>query len=337
MPTSHQNMRAVAIWLWGIALLVALMVIVGGATRLTDSGLSITEWKPLLGAIPPLTEAQWLEVFERYKQIPEYQIQNRGMSLADFRFIFWWEWAHRFLGRFIGIAFAVPLLFFIVTKQLPRRLWPRLLLIFALGGFQGALGWYMVASGLADRVDVSQYRLAAHLAVAFVIFASIVWMAMTLSSQWRKLAAQGTTLALGFLALLFLQVAAGGFVAGLDAGHASYTWPKMNGAWLPDGLNSLSPGWRNAFENALAAQFNHRILAYLILFYALLQAWRVPSGSAFLLAVAVSVQAGLGILTIVLQVPLAVALLHQAVALIVLALALWHVATLTRAPAPNRQ
>jgi cytochrome c oxidase assembly protein subunit 15 len=160
---------------------------------------------------------------------------------------------------------------------------------------------------------------------------------MTLSSQWRKPMARGTILALGFLALIVLQVASGGFVAGLDAGHASYTWPTMNGALVPDGLNSLSPGWRNAFENALAAQFNHRILAYVILFYALLQAWRMPSGSAFLLAVSVSAQAGLGILTVILQVPLGVALLHQAGALIVLALALWHLATLTRGPAPGRQ
>jgi heme a synthase len=337
MSSTLRNMRAVAIWLWCIALLVALMVIIGGATRLTDSGLSITEWKPLLGAIPPFTETQWLEVFEKYKQIPEYQIQNRGMSLADFKFIFWWEWAHRFLGRFIGIAFALPLLYFTYTKQIPQRLWPRLALIFLLGGFQGALGWYMVASGLVDRVDVSQYRLAAHLIVAFVIFAAIVWTAITLSTQWRKPMASGTVLALGFLALLFLQIVAGGFVAGLDAGHASYTWPKMNGALFPDGLSTLSPGWRNAFENALAAQFNHRVLAYLLLLYALLQAWRVSSLSAFLLAVAVSLQAGLGILTIVLQVPLAIALLHQAVAIMVLALALWHVATLTRVPAPGRQ
>lgn len=337
MSNPLQNMRAVAIWLWTIALLVALMVIVGGATRLTDSGLSITEWKPLLGAIPPLTEVQWLEVFEKYKQIPEYQIQNRGMSLQEFKFIFWWEWAHRFLGRFIGLAFALPLVFFIFTKQIPQSLWPRLLLIFVLGGLQGALGWYMVASGLVERVDVSQYRLAAHLTVAFVIFASIVWTAMTLSSQWPKPPAPGTTLALGFLTLLLLQVAAGGFVAGLDAGHASYTWPKMNGAWVPDGLNSISPVWRNAFENALAAQFNHRVLAYVILLYALLQVWQVPSGSAFLLAVAVSAQAVLGILTVTLQVPLGIALLHQAGALIVLALALWHLATLTRVPVPGRQ
>jgi cytochrome c oxidase assembly protein subunit 15 len=337
MSPNPQNMRAVAIWLWGVALLVALMVIVGGATRLTDSGLSITEWKPLLGAIPPFNEAQWLEVFEKYKQIPEYQIQNRGMSLVDFKFIFWWEWAHRFLGRFIGIAFALPLLFFIYTKQISQSLWPRLLLIFLLGGLQGALGWYMVASGLVDRVDVSQYRLAAHLTVAFVIFAAIVWTAMTLSTQRRRPVDPGTVLALGFLILLFLQIVAGGFVAGLDAGHASYTWPKMNGAYFPDGLSMLSPVWRNAFENALAAQFNHRILAYILLLYALLQAWRVPSGSAFLLAIAVSVQAGLGILTIVLQVPLAIALLHQATAILVLALALWHVATLTRVPAPDRQ
>jgi heme a synthase len=337
MSTIPQNKRAVAIWLWGIALLVALMVIVGGATRLTDSGLSITEWKPFLGTIPPFTEAQWLEVFEKYKQIPEYQIQNRSMNLADFKFIFWWEWAHRFLGRFIGIAFALPLLFFIYTKQIPKRLWPRLVLIFLLGGLQGTLGWYMVASGLVERVDVSQYRLAAHLIVAFVIFAAIAWTAMTLSTQRRRPVGTGTALALGFLALLLLQIVAGGFVAGLDAGHASYTWPKMNGALFPDGLSTLSPVWRNAFENALAAQFNHRVLAYVLLIHALLQAWRVATLSAFLLAVAVSVQAGLGILTIVLQVPLAVALLHQAAAIVVLALALWHVATLTRVPAPDRQ
>jgi cytochrome c oxidase assembly protein subunit 15 len=229
------------------------------------------------------------------------------------------------------------LLFFIVRKQLPVRLWPRLVLVFVLGGLQGALGWYMVASGLVERVDVSQYRLAAHLVVAFVIFAAVVWTAITLSSAWHKPAAPGTALAIGFLGLILLQVAAGGFVAGLDAGHASYTWPRMNGAWLPDGLNSLSPGWRNAFENALAAQFNHRILAYVIVLYALLQAWRVQSASAFLLAVAVSVQMALGILTVVLQIPLGVALLHQAGALIVFALALWHLATLTRVPAPDRR
>lgn len=337
MSKPSQDLRPVRLWLWAIAALTAVMVIVGGATRLTDSGLSITEWKPLLGVIPPFTEAQWLAAFEKYKLIPQYQIQNRGMSLAEFKFIFWWEWAHRFLGRFIGLAFALPLLYFIVTKRIVRQLWPRLVLIFILGGAQGALGWYMVSSGLVERTDVSQYRLAAHLALAFAIFAAIAWTALTLSTERRGRPVPGAGLAVGFLCLLFFQVAAGGFVAGLDAGHASYTWPQMNGAWLPDGMSSLSPGWRNAFENALAVQFNHRILAYIVLLYALLQAWLVRSTSAFVLAAAVLAQAALGILTVILQVPLAVALLHQTGALAVLALALRHLAVLTRVPAPDRQ
>lgn len=336
MSRLSQDLRPVRLWLWAIALLTALMVIVGGATRLTDSGLSITEWRPVLGAVPPLTQEQWLAAFEKYKLIPEYQIQNRGMSLGEFKFIYWWEWAHRFLGRFIGLAFALPLLYFIITKRIARNMWPRFALIFILGGAQGALGWYMVSSGLVERIDVSQYRLAAHLTLAFAIFAAVVWTALTLSSERRSLPVRGAGLALGFLFLLFLQVGAGGFVAGLDAGNASYTWPQMNGSWLPDGMNTLTPPWRNAFENALAAQFNHRLLAYFVLALALFQAWRVRSANAVWLALAVVAQVMLGILTVILRVPLAVALLHQAGALAVLALGLRHLAALTRAPASDR-
>lgn len=332
-----KSLRKVGLWLWAIALLIALIVVVGGATRLTDSGLSITEWRPLLGAIPPLTDAQWLEVFEKYKQIPEYQIQNRGMSVSEFKFIFWWEWAHRFLGRLIGIAFAVPFLYFIVTRAIPRNIWPRLLLIFVLGGAQGALGWYMVSSGLVDRIDVSQYRLAAHLSLAFLIFAAVVWVALTLSTARRKPFLAGTGMAVVFIALIFLQVAAGGFVAGLDAGFASDTWPMMNGAWWPDGMNAVTPAWRNLFENALATQFNHRLLAYVILLWAILQAFLVRSASAVTLVIAVVLQATLGIVTVIHHVPLSVALLHQAGALAVLALAIWHLTTLTRVPAPDRR
>jgi heme a synthase len=337
MSNSAQDMRLVKAWLWSVAVLIALMVIVGGATRLTDSGLSITEWKPLLGAIPPLTETQWLAAFEKYKLIPEYQIQNRGMSLAEFKFIFWWEWAHRFLGRFIGVTFALPFAFFIFTKRLPHELWSRLLLIFVLGGAQGTLGWYMVSSGLVERVDVSQYRLAAHLTFAFAIFAAVVWIALTLNSVRRPAALPDTALATAFICLIFLQVAAGGFVAGLDAGHAADTWPQVNGAWWPGGMNVLVPAWRNAFENALAVQFNHRLLAYVILALAFLQAWRLNSPSALSLAAAVVVQATLGILTVVLHVPLAIALLHQLGALVILAFALRHLSALTRAPAPDLQ
>ena len=180
IASTHRNSPWVAFWLWSIALLIGCMVIVGGATRLTDSGLSITEWQPLLGAIPPFTEAHWLEAFEKYKLIPEYQIQNKGMSLEDFKFIYWWEWAHRFLGRIIGAAFIVPLIFFIATRQIATSLWPKLLVLFVIGGLQGALGWYMVSSGLSERIDVSQYRLAAHLTLAFLLFAAVVFTALRL-------------------------------------------------------------------------------------------------------------------------------------------------------------
>jgi heme a synthase len=330
-----RNHPAVRIWLWAIALLIFCMVIVGGATRLTDSGLSITEWRPLLGAIPPLNETHWLEAFEKYKLIPEYQVQNKGMSLEDFKFIYWWEWAHRFLGRFVGIAFIVPLLYFITTRKVARSLWPRLLILFVVGGLQGALGWYMVASGLSERVDVSQYRLAAHLTLAFILFAAVVWTAINLDRPRNTVKAP--ILLMFFLSLLIIQIAAGGFVAGLDAGHASYTWPKMNDAWIPDGLASMQPLWRNWFENALAVQFNHRILGYVLLLLALAMAVTARSKSGWVVFAAVVFQASIGIKTVLWQVPLWTALMHQGMALIVLALALWHLSEVTRGPVPDRR
>jgi heme a synthase len=335
--TFQQNSPAVAIWLWCVAILIFLMVIVGGATRLTDSGLSITEWQPLLGAIPLLNEADWQTAFDKYKLIPEYQIQNRGMSLADFQFIYWWEWAHRFLGRIIGLAFIVPLIFFVSTKRIAKSLWPQLALLFVVGGLQGALGWYMVSSGLSERLDVSQYRLAAHLTLAVALFAAVVWTALTVQRrayfQWNS----KVMLAGLFIGLLFLQVAAGGFVAGLDAGHASYTWPKMEGAWVPDGLQVMQPHWRNFFENALAVQFNHRLLAYLLLLLAIAQFVWLRSSTAVLLLVAVIAQACLGIFTVLWQVPLTTALLHQGGALLVLALALVHFVTVMQAPVQGQR
>jgi cytochrome c oxidase assembly protein subunit 15 len=326
---------AVSYWLWSIAFLILCMVIVGGATRLTDSGLSITEWKPLLGAIPPLNEAHWLEAFEKYKLIPEYQVQNRGMSLDEFKFIYWWEWAHRFLGRIIGFVFIVPLLYFVAVKAIPRRLWPRLFLLFVLGGAQGALGWFMVASGLSERVDVSQYRLAAHLTFAFALFAGTVWTVLGLNCRRRWLSVPDNMIAAGLVVLVFLQVAAGGFVAGLDAGFASNTWPKMNGEWVPAGLFMTEPHWKNFFENALTVQFNHRLMAYGILAYVLWMARRVPRTGWFV-AAAVLAQMLLGILTVVWNVPLAVALIHQGGALVLLALALWHLHRLLSQPVQLR-
>ncbi len=337
MTALFQNTSpAVRVWLWTIAALIFCMVIVGGATRLTDSGLSITEWKPLLGAIPPLTEAHWLDAFEKYKLIPEYQVQNRGMSLEDFKFIYWWEWSHRFLGRFIGFAFIVPLIFFIATRRIERSVWPFMVVLFILGGLQGALGWYMVASGLSERVDVSQYRLAAHLTLAVTLFAAVVFSALRLrelqNMQWRK----PSFVALVFVGVLFLQIAAGGFVAGLDAGHASYTWPDMNGSFVPEGLSTLQPHWKNAFENAVAVQFNHRMLAYSLWFFALVQMLWLRCTSSISVFVAVTAQATLGILTVIWQVPLTTALLHQAGALIVLTAALFHLVEVSRAQVSTR-
>lgn len=325
MTTPPQRISAaVAIWLWSVAFLIFCMVIVGGATRLTDSGLSITEWRPLLGAIPPLNEADWLTAFEKYKLIPEYQTLNKGMMLADFKFIYWWEWSHRFLGRVIGLVFAAPLVFFVARKAIPRRLWARLAALFLLGGAQGALGWFMVASGLSERVDVSQYRLAAHLTLAVLLFAGVVWTALGLDAMrlWRGTTEQRGAIAM--LVLLFVQVAAGGFVAGLDAGFASSTWPRMNGEWVPTGLLEMDPMWKNLFENALTVQFNHRLLAYGILALGLWVLFRTQRLSALLVVGGVLVQMTLGILTVLWNVPLPAALVHQGGALVLTTLALWH-------------
>ncbi len=333
--TPERNAPAVALWLWAIAFLIFCMVIVGGATRLTNSGLSITEWKPLLGAIPPLNETEWLEAFGKYKLIPEYQVLNKGMSLADFKFIYWWEWTHRFLGRIIGFAFILPLLFFVATKRVAASLWPRLLLLFVIGGLQGALGWYMVASGLSERVDVSQYRLSAHLTLATLLFAAVVYTALTLNADAMRKRWWGSMFALGFLTLLLVQVAAGGFVAGLDAGHAAYDWPTMNGQIIPYGLASLQPVWRNWFENALAVQFNHRILAYLIFALAVLQFALLRQRSSQVVLIAVLAQVLLGISTVMGQVKLHTALTHQATAMILLAFAIRHYVVVSRDPVPD--
>ena len=325
---SHALLR---LWLYAIAGLILAMVLVGGATRLTDSGLSITEWKPLLGAIPPLSEADWQEAFAKYQRIPEYQLVNKGMSLAAFKAIYWWEWAHRFLGRFIGVAFFVPFLIFWLGGAIPRGLMPKLAAIFLLGGAQGALGWYMVKSGLAERTDVSQYRLAAHLGLAVLIYGATLWVAFGLSrrafaagpvSGWLKGLA-------GILAgLVFLQIILGGFVAGTDAGLSHNTWPLMDGAIIPDGLGTMQPWYLNLFENVLTIQFNHRMAGYLIALAALVNlfvAWRSPS-RAIALAVfaAVLAQIALGVLALLSQLQLGLALAHQAGAVLLFGLALYQ-------------
>ncbi|MFO1123451.1 MAG: COX15/CtaA family protein [Hyphomicrobiales bacterium] len=329
---------AVRLWLLATAVLIFCMVIVGGATRLTDSGLSITEWKPLLGAIPPLTEADWQAALEKYRQIPEYQLINKGMSLDEFKFIYWWEWAHRFLGRIIGVVFFLPFAVFALTGRLSRATAWRCGVVFILGGLQGALGWYMVSSGLVDRVDVSQYRLSAHLTLATVIYAAILWIAFGLGGRRHRPQGAANWWAIALTALVLLQVAAGGFVAGLDAGMGYNTWPLMDGALVPRGLMVMEPAWRNIFENAMTVQFNHRMLAYVIVAAVAAYAWRQRTAASGLLLAAVLLQVALGIATLLAQVPLSLGLIHQGGALLVLAAALWNLhEQLRQSPEPDRR
>ena len=339
---------AVRAWLFALCILIFAMIIVGGATRLTDSGLSITEWKPILGIIPPLGEGAWAEAFAKYRQIPEYELVNKGMSLGAFKAIYWWEWAHRFLGRMIGFAFLLPFLFFWTTGRISGRLWPRLIVMFVLGGLQGALGWYMVMSGLVTRVDVSQYRLAAHLCAAVLIFGYIFWVAIGLHPRGAHVAAGTQSIKASSAVLvagLFLQIALGAFVAGLDAGQGYNTWPLMDGALIPQGLGAMSPAYLNLFENALTVQFDHRILAYIMIIWALIHAVlairRCGTGSialgAGVLFMAILAQATLGIATLLAHVPIGLSLAHQGVAILVFAIALWHLSQLVPAPAPDQQ
>ena len=337
------------IWLWIMAALVVAMIVVGGATRLTDSGLSITEWQPLLGVIPPLSEADWQEAFANYQQIPQYQLVNKGMSLDEFKFIYWWEWGHRFLGRSIGVAFAVPFLLFWLRGRLPKGTVPKLTGILALGALQGVVGWYMVKSGLVDRIDVSPYRLALHLILALVILSAIVWMAFSLAEAPEKIRLRTVTpgqkrFACAVVGLVLLQALLGAFVAGHNAGLTYNTWPLMDGKLIPDGLGTMSPWWINIFENITTIQFNHRMVAYLLAVVAVIQLiWTVKSAddeslvrSAGLLTLGVFAQAALGIWTLIEVVPLWLGLAHQAGAAVVLILALWHAHNVTRA-GPQRQ
>ncbi|MBG1231780.1 heme A synthase [Aestuariivirga litoralis] len=325
-PVSHW----VTSWLILIALMIATMVVVGGATRLTGSGLSITEWKPIMGAIPPLNSADWELAFSKYQQSSQFKLQNSAMTLQEFEFIFWWEWAHRLLGRLIGVVFFLPFVIFAALKMLPKRIWPQLIGIFILGGLQGALGWYMVASGLVDRVSVSQYRLAAHLTLAAIIFAFVLWVAFALNRRHHRPKSGAAWLGLSLVPLILLQIAAGGFVAGLDAGQGYNTWPLMEGALLPAGLGTMQPWWANLFENALTVQFDHRLLAYLICVLVLVRAFIARNTSSLVLLAFVLIQIGLGITTLLLHVPLDLALLHQSGAMALLAASVWNLSRLTR-------
>ena len=312
--------RQIAVWLFVMCGLVALMVIVGGATRLTDSGLSITEWRPVTGAVPPLSEAGWQAEFEKYKTIPEYVEVNAGMSLDEFKQIYWWEWGHRLLGRLIGVAFFAPFVYFVATGKARGRLAWKLGGLFLLGGLQGALGWWMVASGLVDRVDVSQYRLAAHLGLAVLLFGAMYWLALDL---WRGEKEQGPRkyypAALALAGAVYVQILLGAFVAGLRAGKEFNTWPLMDGKFLPDGYFSAAPSFSDLFETVAAVQLNHRLGAYLVAaaalwFYMAVRKTELRERASLVLHV-VFVQIFLGVLTVVAATPIGLGLLHQAGAL----------------------
>jgi cytochrome c oxidase assembly protein subunit 15 len=345
-PAKARHARALRIWLGCLALLVVAMVLVGGATRLTDSGLSITEWKPVTGVIPPRSESAWQEAFNAYQQIPEYLELKRGMSLDEFKTIYWWEWGHRFLGRLIGVAFLLPFLAFWIAGFIPRALLPRLVVLFVLGALQGAVGWYMVKSGLVTRVDVSQYRLAAHLGVAVLIFGFTLWLIFDLgqerSGALRRDSHAPVWAASPVLALIFLQILAGGLVAGLDAGFGYNTWPLINGAFVPNGLGEASPWFMNLFENPLTVQFDHRMLAYTVVLVTIAQAgWlafrrKDPElvTSAFIVMCFALLQATLGVWTLLLRVPIPLGLAHQAGAMVLFAAALYHL-WLTLEPAAS--
>jgi len=305
------------------------MVIVGGATRLTDSGLSITEWKPVTGAIPPLNEQQWQDEFEKYKTIPEYEQVNFGMTQTEFKTIYWWEWGHRFLGRLIGFAFIIPLIFFIVTKRVSRDLIFPLSGLFILGGLQGALGWYMVQSGLSDRIDVSQYRLAAHLGLAVILYGAMYWLALNLISVPRRIQIKGRILigSLIMAAGVFLQLILGAFVAGLRAGKTFNTWPLMDGKFFPDGYFNGSPKFLDLFETMAAVQFNHRMGAYMLvaggIWLCIVATDTILKRRSRVILATILAQVFLGVLTVVNATPIALGLAHQAGALALLSVVLF--------------
>ena len=325
--------RPIVAWLLVCCALVFAMVVVGGVTRLTHSGLSITEWQPIVGTIPPLSTADWNEAFAKYRQTPEFREVNHAMTLAEFKGIFWWEYFHRLLGRTIGAVFLVPYLYFLLRNRIPRGYaWP-LAGIFALGALQGLVGWLMVKSGLVDDPRVSQFRLTAHLGLAFLIFAAMWWTTFSLAfGDRRSPAPRGLRrAAFALVGLVFFMVLLGGLVAGIRAGFAYNTFPLMNGAFVPPEILMLEPWWRNLFWNMATVQFDHRIVGWVLAFVVPVFCWRVFAsravtprariGAAGLLAM-LAVQLGLGIATLVNVVPIPLAALHQAGALVVFALAL---------------
>jgi cytochrome c oxidase assembly protein subunit 15 len=325
--------RSVAIWLFAVAVLVFAMVILGGSTRLTNSGLSITEWKPLSGALPPLSQKDWLAEFQNYQKIPQYRVMNQGMTLEAFKGIFWWEWSHRLLGRLVGVAFALPFAVFLFMRSIPPSLVWRCWLLLALGGLQGLVGWWMVASGLAVRTEVAPERLTIHLGLALVVFCLLVWTALEAWAGPRRPFSRTDTrwpaVAAGLAGLVFFQILLGGLVAGNRAGLIYNDWPLFAGRLLPSDYWAGGP-WRTALHSLAAVQLHHRLVAYLLFILAWIAAVRAlrsrflprpVAGLALALAVLVSLQALLGVGVLMMRVPLGMALAHQMTAAVVLAVA----------------
>lgn len=326
---------SVAVWLLACCAVIFAIVVVGGITRLTHSGLSIVEWQPIVGTVPPLTERAWADAFNQYQQTPEYRQVNAGMSLLEFKKIFWWEYVHRLLGRSAGVIFLLPFLYFVARRMIDRPFAVKLFGIFLLGGLQGALGWYMVKSGLADVPRVSPFRLTAHLGLAFLIYAAMLWTALgVLAPRGRAIAdpglravQRGSALVLG---AIFVAALSGGIVAGTRAGLAYNTFPLMNGRWMPPEILMLDPWWENLFHNLATVQFDHRVMALLLAILIPWYCWiswraaparRVRYACALLLA-ALALQVALGIATLLLAVPVALAAAHQAGALLLFTAAL---------------
>jgi cytochrome c oxidase assembly protein subunit 15 len=332
IKASSVRLQPVRLWLLLAAAMIFLTLIVGGATRLTESGLSIVEWKPVTGVLPPLSESEWQAEFTKYRMIPQYRELNRGMSLGAFKTIYWWEWSHRLLARLTGAVFLLPFLFFLWRGDIPGSLRLRLWTIFGAGALLGAVGWWMVSSGLTQGVSVSQYRLAFHLTLATAIFAAILWTARQIADQAVSEASARLRLsALAISILLLVQIYLGALVAGLDAGLVFNTWPRIDGVYIPSAerLWFVQPAWRNLFENTLTVQFNHRIVAYVIWIISVLHAfdaWRARIGffGAATLATAVTLQAALGVVTLLHQAALPLALAHQAFAIFVFSIAVIH-------------
>lgn len=333
--TIGRDRRLVATWLFAVAAMILVMIALGGATRLTGSGLSIMEWAPVRGALPPTTEAEWRRLFDLYREIPQYKLLHDGFGLGGFRRIFWLEWIHRSWGRLIGIAFLAPLAWLWATGRIERRLRPRLALLFLLGGLQGAVGWFMVASGfLPDSTAVSAYRLVVHLVLALALYSAIVWTGLSVlrpTSEATPAAGGATRVLLVATAVsLALTLVAGGFVAGIHAGLDYNTFPRMDGRWVPSGYGQLRPFWRNLTENVAAVQFDHRVLATVT---ALLTSAAVATGlfaplrrearrALAVLGAAVVAQYGLGVATLLHVVPVGLAVAHQTLAVLVLTAAL---------------